>query len=244
MNIDIKKVFVLGANSEIAQCICLNLASKGCKEFLLMTRNVIKTENFASKLENKYKCSITIKSLDLFEDSLIREDDKDDIEDYDLYLIAAGSLGEPLLARNNYNYALKIIASNFTGHIKWLTKIVTNERIKKNSRLWVLSSVAADRGRPSNYHYGSSKSGLNLFCEGLLLRCHNKPFSIRLLKLGFVSTNMSIGKGPKILFSDPEWIAKEIIRKHNKRGIEYLPGWWKFIMIAVRLMPNAIISRL
>ena len=244
MSLGINKVFVLGGNSEIAKSICLNLASKGCKQFLLMTRNIVKTENFAENLRNNYGCSVAIKTFDLLEDSLIKENDKEKIEDYDLYLIAAGSLGDPLLAKDNYNQALKIIASNFTGHIKWLTKIVTHERIKKKSRLWVLSSVAADRGRPSNYHYGSAKSGLNLFCEGLLLRCYNKPFSIRLLKLGFISTKMSFGKGPRILFTDPEWIAKKIIRNPNKRGIEYLPGWWKFIMIAVRLMPNAIISRL
>ena len=58
-----------------------------------------------------------------------------------------------------------------------------------------MSSVAADIGRPSNYHYGASKAALTNFCEGMMLRCNDKPFNIRIIKVaGFISSPMTKGK--------------------------------------------------
>ena len=97
------------------------------------------------------------------------------VGELDLYLITAGSLGDAELARNDAAEALRITTANYAGLIPWLTAIATPERLAQPGRLWVFSSVAADRGRPSNYHYGAAKAALTAFCEGLLLRCHSKP---------------------------------------------------------------------
>ena len=77
--------------------------------------------------------------------------------------------------------------------------ITCEERISRFGMLWIFSSVAADCGRPSNYHYGAAKAALNTYCEGLLARCVNKPFKIRIIKAGYMDTKMSGGKTPKIL---------------------------------------------
>ena len=110
--------------------------------------------------------------------------------------------------------------------------------------MWIFSSVAGDKGRPSNYHYGAAKAALTIFCEGLLHRMYKKPFKIRVIKAGFIYTSMTIGKAPKILCASKEYVAKTLINKPHKEGIEYLPFWWLFVMKIVSIFPKSIISKL
>jgi short-subunit dehydrogenase len=108
----------------------------------------------------------------------------------------------------------------------------------------VFASVAADRGRPSNYVYGAAKAALTTFCEGLLLRCHGTPFAVRVLKAGFMATPMTEGKAPPALCASPEAIARALVSSPDRRGIAYLPLWWAAIMALVRLLPPAVAHRL
>ena len=75
---------------------------------------------------------------------------------FDLYLVAAGSIGDAEQARRNVAEAQAIPQANYTGLIPWLTAVVSPERIQQPGGLWVFSSVAADRGSHSNYHYGAA----------------------------------------------------------------------------------------
>jgi len=167
-----------------------------------------------------------------------------DVGDFDLYLITAGSLGDAELARSDAGEALRITAANYSGLLPWLTAIATPEGLARPARLWVFSSVAADRGRPSNYHYGAAKAALTALCEGLLLRCHGKPFAVRIIKAGFMATPMTEGKAPPALCVSPESVARELLRSPNKRGIEYLPWWWSPLMLLIRLLPAPLASKL
>ncbi|MEY4352739.1 MAG: hypothetical protein RLZZ609_980 [Cyanobacteriota bacterium] len=166
------------------------------------------------------------------------------VGDFDLYLITAGSLGDAGRARDDASEALCITAVNYSGLLPWLTAIATPERLARPGRLWVFSSVAADRGRPSNYHYGAAKAALTTFCEGLLLRCHGKPFAVRVLKAGFMATPMTVGKAPPALCSAPEAVARDLLRRPNRRGIEYIPWWWGPFMLLVRLLPASLAAKL
>ena len=83
---------------------------------------------------------------------------------------------------------MKINAINYIGIIPWIIEITKKERLHKPGRLWIFSSVAGDRGRPSNYHYGAAKSALTIFSEGLQLSCEKFPFRIRIIKAGFIDS--------------------------------------------------------
>ncbi|QNI52786.1 short chain dehydrogenase family protein [Synechococcus sp. BIOS-E4-1] len=165
-------------------------------------------------------------------------------EPFDLYLITAGVMGDAEQARVDSDQAQWITQVNFTGLIPWLTAIVSEERIQQPGALWVFSSVAADRGRPSNYHYGAAKAGLTRFCEGLLLRCQGHPFAVRILKAGFITSPMTEGKAPPLLCTAPETIAKDLLRHPQRRGIEYIPWWWDPVMKLVRRLPAPLASKL
>jgi short-subunit dehydrogenase len=233
--------WVLGSTSTVAMAICRGLAERGCRRFHLLARNPERNQAFASELRDRFGAEVSCEAIDL----LAPQPGHPKLDQpFDLYLVAAGSLGDAERARSDAAEAQAITQANFTGLIPWLTAIVTPERIQQPGALWVFSSVAADRGRPSNYHYGAAKAGLLRFCEGLLLRCHGSPFSVRILKAGFIASPMTDGQAPPILCAHPEQIARDLLRDPRRRGIETIPWWWRPLMALVRRLPARLAARL
>jgi short-subunit dehydrogenase len=237
----IRSVWVLGSTSAVAIAICQALASQGCRRFHLIARNPIANQGLAVELRGRFGAEVSLEQVDLL---ATNREFSSLSQLFDLYLITAGSLGDPELARIEASEAQAITAANYTSLIPWLTAIVTPERIHTPGSLWVFSSVAADRGRPSNYHYGAAKAGLTRFCEGLLLRCHGTPFAVRIFKAGFMATPMTVGKAPPLLCAQPDQIARDLLRRPHRRGIEYIPWWWAPLMMLIRLLPPAMAAKL
>jgi decaprenylphospho-beta-D-erythro-pentofuranosid-2-ulose 2-reductase len=242
--IEIRSAFVLGSTSEVAKAICQELGRTGCQRFHLVARNGEANQQLAADLQQRYGAAVSTETTDLLADTALEPPRCPEVGEFDLYVITAGSLGDAELARSDAAEAFRITAANYSGLLPWLTAIVTPERIAKPGRLWVFSSVAADRGRPSNYHYGAAKAALTAFCEGLLLRCYGKPFAVRIIKAGFMATPMTVGKAPPVLCASPESVARDLLRRPNRRGIEYLPWWWSPLMRLVRLLPAPVASKL
>lgn len=240
----IRSVFVLGSTSAVARAICLELAKQGCSRFHLVARDPSRNQQLAAELAEQFGAGVSLEQADLLADAALEPSHRPEVGEFDLYLITAGSLGDAELARSDADEALRITAANYSGLLPWITAITTPERLARPGRLWVFSSVAADRGRPSNYHYGAAKAALTAFCEGLLLRCHAKPFVVRIIKAGFMATPMTVGKAPPALCASPESVALDLLRRPNKRGIEYLPWWWAPLMLLIRLLPAPLASKL
>lgn len=237
----IRSAWVLGSTSAVAIAICQALVRQGCRRFHLIARNPIANQALAGELRERFGAEVSIEQVDLLAANPAPASLG---KPFDLYLITAGSLGDAERARIDPSEAQAITAANYTSLIPWLTAIVTPERIQTPGCLWVFSSVAADRGRPSNYHYGAAKAGLTRFCEGLLLRCHGTPFAVRILKAGFMATPMTEGKAPPMLCAEPEQIARDLLRRPHRRGIEYIPWWWAPLMLLIRLLPPALAAKL
>ena len=240
----IRSAFVLGSTSEVAKSICRELARRGCARFHLVARNAEANQELAAELQQRYAAVVSTEQTDLLADAALEPTRRPEVGEFDLYLITAGSLGDAELARSDAGEVLRILAANVAGLIPWLTAIATPERLAKPRRLWVFSSVAGDRGRPSNYHYGAAKAALTALCEGLLLSCYGKPFAVRVIKAGFMATPMALGKAPPALCASPVSVARDLLRSPNKRGIEYLPWWWSPFMRLIRLLPASIASKL
>lgn len=241
MTTTLRSAWVLGSTSTVAIAICRGLAENGCRRFHLLARNVERNQALASELCERFGAEVSYEAVDLLAPQRLEPQLR---ESFDLYLVAAGSLGDAERARHDAAEAQAITQANFTGLIPWLTAIVSAERIEQTGALWVFSSVAADRGRPSNYHYGAAKAGLLRFCEGLLLRCHGTPFAVRILKAGFIASPMTDGQAPPLLCAKPEQIARDLLRKPFRRGIETIPWWWSPLMSMVRRLPARIAAKL
>ncbi len=240
----IRSAFVLGSTSAVAVALCRALAGQGCTRFHLVARNGEANACFAAELRQNHYADVSLEPVELFAHATGAAAAPILTEEFDLYLITAGSLGDAEHARISAREALAITAANYSGLLPWLMAIATPERLLRPGRLWVFSSVAADRGRPSNYPYGAAKAALTIFCEGLLLRCRSTPFAIQILKAGFMATPMTVGKAPALLCASPASIARTLLRQPERRGIRYLPWWWAPIMLLVRLLPAPMAAKL
>ena len=243
MNKLITSAFVLGSTSSVAVSMCIELAKRGCKRFHLVARNIKKNNNLISILKHQFNAVITQEEHNLNYDFVIDKPFVPKVDEFDLYLITAGYLGKENFDKNDLIETMKITSSNYIGIIPWINEITKKERLFKPGRLWIFSSVAGDRGRPSNYHYGAAKAALTIFSEGLQLSCHNLPFRIRIIKAGYIDSPMTRGKVPNFLCLKPSKLAKILLRRPNKKGIEYLPWWWGIIMIIVKVLPNKFVSK-
>ena len=238
-----KSAFVIGGSSKVAYSICIKLAQNGCKRFHLVSRDLNRNNHLIQYLKNNYEVNITQEKYDLSLNNIIKRNSLLEIGFYDLYVIAAGYLGDEGLAQEEALEALKIQSVNYINLLPWIINITNRNRINKKGSLWVFSSVASDRGRPSNYNYGASKAALTTFCEGILLRCQNKPFSVRIIKAGYIDTPMARG-APSFLCISPDKVAQYLMRRPYKRGIEYLPWWWIIVMFIVKRIPAKFASKL
>jgi len=236
----INSIWILGSTSEIAQEICIQFARNGCEKFFLIARDNKKNQKISTKLKNEYNVQVMTQESDLLSDYFPKENE---YLDYDLYIITSGFLGSTY-KNKNLSEELNILKINFVALVSWIKSIVTKERVKKKGCLWIFSSVAGDRGRPSNYQYGSAKSGLTTYCEGLANTYHKSPFSVRIIKAGLIKTSMTKGLFPDFLLTDKRKIVSKLLRNPYKNGVEYMPYWWKFIMLIIKALPPFIIEKL
>jgi short-subunit dehydrogenase len=105
--------------------------------------------------------------------------------------------------------------------------------------------VAGDRGRQSNYLYGAAKAGLSTYLEGLRNRLFPAHVKVITVKPGFVDTRMTYGRPGLLLLASPERVGKGIFRAIVKgKAVVYVPWYWRFIMLMVQSIPEAVFKRL
>ena len=196
-----KSAFVLGGSSTTAKAICIKLAENGCKKFHLVSRNLEAHQQLIRKLRVFYKAEVSEEKNDLLLNTSLVNNFKPSVDFYDIYLISSGLIGNNNLANSNSKEALKINFTNYAGIIPWLIEIMTEERIEYKGSLWILSSVASDRGRPQiiimellRQHYLFSVKD---FFFDALTTFFSKDF-----KAGYISTPMASG-APKFLCTSP-----------------------------------------
>jgi short-subunit dehydrogenase len=154
-------------------------------------------------------------------------------------------LGDQKACEQDFSLAEKEIRTNFLSCVSLLTLISNEMEKEKAGTIAVISSVAGDRGRQSNYIYGSAKGALNLFLQGLRNRMY--PLGVRVLtiKPGFVDTPMTAAFKKNILFAKPDQIARGIVKAiDRKKDVVYLPFFWWGIMAIIKAIPEWIFKRL
>jgi short-subunit dehydrogenase len=163
----------------------------------------------------------------------------------DLALIAHGVLGDQHAAEADFEVAAAILHTNFIATVSLVTWLGNYLQAQRGGTLAVISSVAGDRGRKSNYVYGASKGALNLFLEGLRNRIDRDGVNVLTIKPGFVATPMTAHVPHNALFASPGQIARGIVNAvHRRRDVVYLPWFWYWIMLLVRAIPNRLFKKM
>jgi short-subunit dehydrogenase len=160
-------------------------------------------------------------------------------------VLCTGYLGDPETARTDLNEARRILDTNFTGSALALNILANYFEQKGKGFICALSSVAGDRGRQSNYLYGSAKGGLTTYLQGLRNRLYHRGVHVITVKPGFVDTRMVFGERKLPLVAAPEAVARDIYRAvMSRKNVVYVPGFWRFIMLMVCAIPEGLFKKL
>lgn len=240
-------VLILGALSAIARASANAFAAKG-HALYLAGRDVEELKRMATDIEIRYRVPVGYGHFDAeafaehlpFLQKVVKE-----MDGLEGVLLAFGELGDQTQSSIDFDSAHTIIDRNYTGACSILTHCANYLGKIQKGFIIGISSVAGDRGRQSNYVYGSAKAGLTAFLQGLRNRLFHSGVRVITIKPGFVDTAMTFGKPGLALVASPKYVGDRIVKALQHSSDElYLPWFWRYIMLIVRNVPEFIFKRL
>lgn len=238
-------VLILGARSEIGMAIAHKFASMG-HPIQLAARRVYTLDRDKSDLELRYGVKVTLNELDIikiekhayFVDSLSHLPD--------IAICVVGYMGNQSESERDNQAASLVMRTNFEGPASIMAELANRFELRGSGTLIGISSVAGERGRISNYIYGSSKAGFTTFLSGLRNRLSSKGVHVITVLPGFVATRMTESMYlPSILTAQCNEVASAIYNAVNKKkNIIYVRKVWKFIMMFIKIMPENLFKKM
>jgi short-subunit dehydrogenase len=240
-------VLALGATSAIAEATLRLFAARGAR-FFLVARNPDKLNAVAADLRTRGAASVAIHVMDLDDTSAhpgMLAAAAENLGTIQLALLAHGVLGDQPQAEASYPATEAILGTNFLAPVSMITWLANYFEGSHQGTLAVISSVAGDRGRKSNYVYGASKGALSIFLDGVRNRIDRSGVQVLTVKPGFVATPMTAHLPQNALFAHPSAIARGIVRAIEKRkDVVYVPAFWALIMLIIRAVPGRVFKKL
>lgn len=242
-----KNVLIIGATSGIAQAIAHELAHEHIN-LILAGRSQSELDRVAADLRVRYSvhCNTCLFDATAFDThNHFFATCIDIYNSLDGVILCYGTMGEQTLAQNDFNTAKVVIDVNFTSSVSILHLAASFFEAQGHGFICAISSVAGDRGRQSNYIYGSAKGALSIFMQGLRNRLAKSGVNVLTVKPGFIDTKMTFGQKGLFLVAKPERVAKDIIKAIKKnKSVLYTPFFWKWIMLIIKLIPEKMFKRL
>ncbi|GAA3978910.1 SDR family oxidoreductase [Allohahella marinimesophila] len=249
-----KPIVVFGATSDVAIALSRRYAQEGAS-LILVGRNESRLTAVADDL--RVRGALHVRTL--LQDSLTYDDHPTLVESLFTdhapakFYFFQGSLPDQAACEASFEVTREAVEVNFlsiVSYLTWLASALERRPGEKGAAggasIIVVSSVAGDRGRGSNYVYGASKGGLTIFLQGLRNRLHKSNHGVLTVKPGFIDTKMTadIEKGGP-LWAKPEKVADDIrLAADGGRMVLYTPWFWQFIMLVIKSIPEGIFKRL
>lgn len=238
-------VLILGATSDIGRALAHEYARQGCSLYL------------ASRDEKRSRADAIDLGIRYGVDARPVAFDATDCQSHGLFyanldprptgvIWVAGYLGSQDRAQSDFEEARKILETNYGGCVSILNIVADDFEQRRSGFIVGISSVAADRGRQSNYLYGSAKAGLTAYLSGLRNRLHCAGVQVLTVKPGFVNTKMTEDMElPQRLTAEPQEIAGAVFRAQSRgKDVLYAKWFWRYIMLAIMHIPEKIFKRL
>ena len=241
-----KRILIIGATSAIAEH-CARIWAANGDAMHLVARNEQHVQTIAADLKVRGASEITtyctdLNDIDKHEELLSSAEDA--LGDVDIVLIAHGTLSNQKNCELSVKETLAEIQTNALSMISLLTLVANRFEAKKSGAICVISSVAGDRGRASNYVYGSAKAMVTAFTSGLRQRLYKSNVSVVTIKPGFVDTPMTSEFKKGFLWAKPNDVAKKIVTAIDKKKAEvYVPGFWRYVLLVIRLIPTFLFRK-
>jgi decaprenylphospho-beta-D-erythro-pentofuranosid-2-ulose 2-reductase len=244
----VQSILVLGGASDIAVATVRRLAGRRDAHVVLAGRDTDRMQDLAAQLTSPGAGRIETAAFDALDteghDAFVK-DVWERLGDVDLVLVAFGVLGDQELAERDASEALRIVQTNYVGAVSVLVPIAQRLRAQGHGTLAVLSSVAAERPRRSNFVYGSSKAGLDAFTQGLADSLVGSGVRVLVVRPGFVRSKMTAGRKPLPFATTPEMVAVAIEQGLRARSETiWVPSILRLVMSVMRHLPRAVFRRL
>lgn len=243
-----KNILIIGSTSAIATA-CARLWADTRARFFVVGRDQAKLTYLVKDLmvRGADACYAYQMDVNRFDDHAVMLDTCfERLGSVNVVLVAHGTLPDQKACETDVNLAVSEFTTNSLSVIALLTRLATRMETQKHGCIAVISSVAGDRGRPSNYLYGTAKAAVNTFCEGLRARLAKSGVHVLTIKPGFVDTPMTQGLNlPAMLVAPPERVARDIVRAEKQRlNILYTPWFWRGVMAIIRNIPANLFKRM
>jgi decaprenylphospho-beta-D-erythro-pentofuranosid-2-ulose 2-reductase len=244
----VKKILIVGATSAIASACARIWATRGAALFLV-ARDAAKLDALAGDLVIRGASAAhthVMDGTDLGAHQGMIDAAAGALGSIDIALIAWGTLPDQQACEADAALTFREFTTNGAAVIALLMPLAARLERQGAGAIGVITSVAGDRGRPSNYVYGSAKAAVQVFCEGLRARLFRSGVSVTDIRPGFVATPMTQGLPlPAKLVAQPEAVASRIVAGIERRAdVLYAPAFWALIMLVIRNVPRAIFKRL
>ena len=240
-------VLILGATSPIARAVADRYGARG-QNLCLAARDIDEAERIASDLRIRHDVTthaVTFDALDVDEHEACVDEAENSVGPVDTALIAFGYMGDQEQSQRDFEQARRVIDVNYTGAASIAEVLAARMEERGRGTIIGITSVAGERGRASNYFYGSAKGAFTLYLQGLRNRLANRGVHVLTVKLGFVDTRMTFGMDTAIPVASPDETGRAIVNAADKRtDILYYPRFWRGIMATIKSIPERVFKHL
>ncbi len=243
-----QSVLLLGGGSDIGLAIVRRLVADRARTVVLAGRHPEALKPAADELTGLGATTVEVVAFDALapedHDRFVTES-FERFGDFDVVIVAFGVLGDQEEAERNAAAALDVLRTNFLGAVSVCLPLAQRLRTQGHGVLVVLSSVAAERARRANFVYGSSKAGLDAFCQGLGDALVGSGARLMIVRPGFVHTKMTAGRKAAPLSTTPEAVAEAVVAGLRKGSeIVWAPAPLRYVMSAMRHLPRPVFRRI
>ena len=240
-------ILIIGATSVIAEATARIFAQRGDRLYLL-ARNQERLSSLVEDLKIRGAASVGYSRLDV--DNFDAHEDAiatafTALGKIDAALIAHGTLPDQQACETDVKAVLAALNTNAISTVSLLTHLAKKLKRQQSGTIAVITSVAGERGRQSNYVYGAAKGMVSVFLQGLRNALHRSGVTVLDIKPGCVDTPMTDGCKKGVLWAKPETIAVGIVKAlDTKKSVTYLPWFWKYLMLIIKSIPESMFKRL
>jgi decaprenylphospho-beta-D-erythro-pentofuranosid-2-ulose 2-reductase len=242
-----RRILILGATSAIAEATARVFARQG-DALLLVGRSTERLQAIADDLRLRGAAAAEIRCADLQDVSAhqgLLMHASEALGGLDTALIAYGTLSDQALCEQSVDALVREFQTNAVSVMSLCGLLANRFEAQQRGVIGVISSVAGDRGRKSNYVYGAAKAAVSAFTSGLRQRLYRKGVRLVTIKPGFVDTPMTAAFKKGLLWTSPEVVGKQIAEALIRgTPVIYTPGFWRPIMWIIRSIPESVFRRL
>lgn len=245
---EVRSVLVLGGGSDIGQAVARRLVQDGATTVVLAGRRpsayaaaeqALRDAGATTVLSVAFDADDTAAHGQVVADVVAR------VGDLDVTVAAFGVLGDQAVDEHDASAAVAVARTNFLGGVSVLTVLGARLREQGHGALVVLSSVAGERVRRSNFVYGASKAGLDGFATGLADALHGSGARVLVVRPGFVTSKMTAGMAPAPLSTTPDAVAAAVVKGlAGSATVVWAPAQLRVVMSVLRHLPRPVFRRL